>query len=77
GPVGYVGLLAPHLARFLCGHSLRAVLPVSVLVGALLLGLADIAARLVIAPGELPAGSVIALIGAPYLIYLIRRSMRT
>lgn len=76
GPVGYVGLLGPHLARFLCGHSLRLLLPASVLVGAILLGLSDIAARLVIAPAELPAGSVIALIGAPYLIYLIRRSMR-
>ncbi len=76
GPVGYVGLLAPHLARFLCGHSLRLVLPASVLIGAVLLGLSDIAARLVIAPAELPAGSVTALIGAPYLIYLIRRSSR-
>nr|WP_314075397.1 iron ABC transporter permease [uncultured Roseococcus sp.] len=77
GPIGYVGLVAPHAARLLTGHRMRPLLLLAGLIGAILLGLADIAARLVVRPAEIPAGAVVALIGAPYLLYLIHRSDRS
>jgi ABC-type Fe3+-siderophore transport system permease subunit len=74
GVVGFVGLIAPHLARALVGGRHVRVLPVAVLLGALLLGLADVAGRTVIAPAQLPAGLVVAVLGAPYFVYLLARS---
>jgi iron complex transport system permease protein len=74
GTVGFVGLVAPHLARGLVGarHSRR--LPVAMLLGALLVLIADTLGRTLIAPSQLPAGAMIALVGAPYFVYLIRRT---
>lgn len=74
GVVGFVGLVAPHMARALVGGRHTRSLPVAVLLGAVLLGAADLIGRTVIAPGQVPAGLVVAIIGAPYFVYLLARS---
>nr|WP_281068078.1 iron chelate uptake ABC transporter family permease subunit [Arthrobacter stackebrandtii] len=74
GAVGFVGLVAPHLARALVGARHGRLIPVSMLLGALLVSVADILGRTLIAPAQLPAGLMIALIGAPYFVWLLRRS---
>ncbi len=77
GIIGFVGLIAPHIARFLMGTSRHAlVLPASFLVGGMLLLLADDLARTVIPRGELPVGVVTALLGGPFFLYLLRRRPR-
>ncbi|MEU6078524.1 iron ABC transporter permease [Micromonospora sp. NPDC047074] len=74
GPIAFVGLAVPHLARALVGADHRWTLAVSALLGpALLLG-ADVVGRLVAPPGEVPAGIVTALVGAPLLAFLVRRA---
>jgi iron complex transport system permease protein len=73
GPIGFVGLVIPHAVRFLTGPDYRWILPFSlVLAPALLLG-ADIIGRVVLLPGEVPAGIMTALVGAPAFVWLIRR----
>lgn len=74
GVVGFVGLVAPHLARVLVGSRHARVLPVAMLLGAVLVCLADALGRSVIAPSQIPAGLMIALVGAPYFVWLLRRS---
>ncbi len=73
GPVAFIGLLVPHLARFWAGFDQRNVLPVSMLLGATLMLLADVLARALAFPGDLPAGAVLALIGSPCFVWLVRR----
>lgn len=75
GPVGFVGLIVPHVSRFLVGSDYRKVLPVSALLGAVLITLADIFARTLVRPEELPVGIVMGLIGAPFFIYLARAKL--
>jgi iron complex transport system permease protein len=72
GLIGFVGLVVPHIVRRLAGGSYRTVLPVSLLGGAAFLVLADLLARTVIAPGELPIGVVTAFVGAPFFAALLR-----
>jgi len=72
GIIGFVGLIAPHIARLLWGPTHARLLPTSALLGALLLVLADTAARTVLAPVELPVGILTALLGAPFFLYLLR-----
>jgi ABC-type Fe3+-siderophore transport system, permease component len=74
GSVGYVGLIVPHLVRLAIGSDNRLVVPLSAIVGAIFVVLADTVARTVIAPRELPVGAITALIGAPLFIYLLRRN---
>ncbi|MQM28206.1 Fe(3+)-hydroxamate ABC transporter permease FhuB [Glycomyces sp. NEAU-7082] len=74
GVIGFVGLVAPHLARGLVGSRHARVLPVSVLLGVLLVSLSDTLGRTVIAPAQLPAGLVCALIGTPYFVWLLWRT---
>ncbi|MET4059817.1 ABC-type Fe3+-siderophore transport system permease subunit [Arthrobacter sp. UYP6] len=74
GAVGFVGLVAPHLARALIGARHGRIIPVSMLLGALLVCVADTLGRTLIAPAQIPAGLMIALIGAPYFVWLLRRS---
>jgi ferric hydroxamate transport system permease protein len=74
GTIGFVGLVAPHLARSLVGGRHRAVVPVAALLGALLVSLADTIGRTVIAPAQVPAGLVTALVGTPYFVWLLWRS---
>jgi ABC-type Fe3+-siderophore transport system permease subunit len=74
GVIAFVGLVAPHAARaMVSGRHLR-VLPVAVLLGAILLSVADTIGRTVIAPAQVPAGLVVAAVGAPYFVYLLYRS---
>ncbi len=77
GALAFVGLVAPHAARALVGARHRRVLPVAVLLGALLVSVADTLGRTVIAPGQLAAGLVTALIGTPYFVWLLWRSRAT
>lgn len=72
GPIGFVGLAIPHAARFLVGVDYRWILPYSILMGGIFLLLADVGARLVLRPLELPIGVMTALIGGPFFIYLVR-----
>jgi iron complex transport system permease protein len=74
GVIGFVGLVVPHVVRLLWGSDYRHLTPLAVLVGAASLLLADIAARTVIAPQELPVGVVTALVGAPFFLYLLKRT---
>ena len=73
GPIGFVGLTVPHLARAMVGSDHRWVLAMSALLGASLLLFADVAGRLVVDDGELQAGVVTALLGAPVLVAVVRR----
>ncbi|NIY73668.1 iron ABC transporter permease [Marivivens donghaensis] len=72
GPLEFLGLVVPHMARMIVGADYRAIVPYSALLGALVLLLADIAARTVLAPAEISTGIVLALIGAPVFVGLIR-----
>lgn len=77
GVIGFVGLVAPHAARALVGGRHALVLTMSALLGALLVCVADTLGRTVIAPGQLPAGLLTAVVGAPYFVWLLWRSRRT
>jgi len=72
GLIGFVGLVVPHVVRRLAGGSYRTVLPVSLLGGAAFLVLADLVARTVLAPTELPIGVVTAFVGAPFFAAMLR-----
>ena len=72
GLIGFVGIIVPHLVRMAVGSSYRLVVPLSILGGAALLAGADVAARLIVAPAELPVGVVTAFLGAPFFLLLLR-----
>ncbi|MFF2330001.1 MULTISPECIES: iron ABC transporter permease [unclassified Streptomyces] len=74
GVVGFVGLVAPHLARSLVGGRHGRVIPIAMLLGGLLVCVADTLGRTLIAPSQIPAGLMIALVGAPYFIWVLRQS---
>ncbi|NET11093.1 MAG: iron ABC transporter permease [Merismopedia sp. SIO2A8] len=76
GPIGFVGLIVPHFVRFLVGVDYRWILPYAAILGAVILLIADICARLILRPIELPVGLVMPLLGAPFFIYLIRTRIR-
>lgn len=73
GPIGFVGLVVPHVARLLVGAEHRRVLPVALLLGAIYLVSVDTAARWLLAPSEIPVGVLTAILGTPFFIWLIRR----
>lgn len=73
GTVGFVGLVAPHLARRIVGSATARLVPMAALLGAILVVTADAVGRALLAPLEIPVGVVTALVGAPYLIWLLRR----
>jgi len=77
GLVGFVGLIAPHAGRMLLGPDHRSLIPAAALGGAALLVVSDLAGRLIVAPAELPAGVVTALLGAPFFLWLLARQSRT
>jgi iron complex transport system permease protein len=74
GGIGFVGLIAPHLARRLVGPRHQIMLPAAALIGALLLLTADTIGRWILQPTEIPTGIVVAIIGAPYFLYLLAKS---
>ncbi|MGR5062239.1 FecCD family ABC transporter permease [Photobacterium sp. DNB22_13_2] len=71
GVIGFVGLIVPHIGRMISGPNHKTLLPLSALLGALILLVADMLARVVAAPAELPVGIITALLGAPFFIYLL------
>ncbi|MCX4516471.1 iron ABC transporter permease [Streptomyces anulatus] len=73
GPIGFVGLVVPHTCRLLVGVDHRWLLPLSAVLGAILLTAADVVGRIVARPSEIDVGIVTALIGAPFFIYIVRR----
>lgn len=74
GSISFVGLIAPHLARRLVGPRHEILLPICALAGAILVSAADTIARVIAHPFELPAGIMVAIIGAPYFLYLLTRN---
>ncbi len=75
GAVGYVGLIVPHVMRFIFGSDHRTLLPTAAIGGAIAVVLADTLARTVVAPTEVSVGAVTAVVGAPLFIYLLRRRL--
>lgn len=76
GAVGFVGLIIPHLTRYLVGVDYRWIIPCSAVLGALLVVAADLSARMINPPHETPVGAIIALIGVPFFLYLARKERR-
>jgi iron complex transport system permease protein len=76
GIIGFIGLTVPHLVRLSWGGDYRRLVPLSILGGASALLLADLIARVVIAPQELPVGIITALVGGPFFLWILRRSRR-
>lgn len=76
GVIGFVGLVAPHIARMVLGGDARVLLPGSALFGALLIVVSDTVGRMVIAPVEIPVGIITSVIGVPFFVYLIVRQRR-
>ena len=75
GPIGFIGIVIPHVAKWLVGLDYRWIIPYSALLGSMLLLLADIGARYIIMPNEVPVGVMTALIGTPFFIYIARRRL--
>ncbi len=76
GLIGFVGLVMPHAVRLSLGPDHRLLLPASALAGAAFVVIADLLARTLLAPGEIPVGVITAIVGAPFFLYLLRRSRR-
>lgn len=76
GVIGFLGLIVPHLIRLVWGGDYRRLVPLSILMGAAFLLAADVLARVVLAPQELPVGVVTALAGAPFFLWILRRSRK-
>lgn len=77
GSIGFVGLMVPHIVRLLCGSNHKNLLPLSMLSGALFLIWADVLARTILSPMELPIGIITAICGAPFFIWVLQRSKET
>lgn len=75
GPIGFIGLVMPHISRGIVGLDYRIVLPFSALLGASMLVWADLGARSLLRPQEIPVGIIMSLLGTPFLLYLVRRRM--
>lgn len=76
GLLGFVGLIIPHVMRLIVGSDFEALLPCSALFGAVLVVVADVAARTLLSPFEIPVGIFMSFIGAPFFLYLLKRRMR-
>lgn len=76
GAIGFIGMIVPHLMRFLVGPDHRLLLPASAVGGAVLLILADTAARTLASPTEIPVGLVLSLLGGPFFLWLLRRKLK-
>jgi iron complex transport system permease protein len=76
GIIGFIGLIVPHLVRILWGSDYRHLLPLSIIGGATMLLIADLLARILLAPQELPVGVITALAGAPFFLWVLRRSQK-
>jgi iron complex transport system permease protein len=76
GPIGFIGLVVPHIVRFFIKADYRWILPYSAVLGAILLLVADIASRVLLKPQELPVGVMTALVGAPFFVYLAKSKVK-
>jgi iron complex transport system permease protein len=76
GTIGFVGIIVPHIVRLIWGPDHRLLLPLSAITGAILLILADTASRTLMAPSEIPVGVITAFIGAPFFLFLLRRTKK-
>jgi iron complex transport system permease protein len=76
GLIGFVGLIVPHSVRLVWGFDYRHLVPMSMAVGAVFLILADLLARTVLSPSEVPVGIITALCGAPFFLWLLRHHRR-
>ncbi|WP_253806674.1 FecCD family ABC transporter permease [Paenibacillus polymyxa] len=76
GPVGFVGLIVPHIMRYLVGTDYRYIIPASAMYGAVFLLAADLLGRMINRPHETPLGIIFALVGVPYFLYLVRKQRR-
>jgi iron complex transport system permease protein len=76
GLIGFVGLMTPHILRLVVGSDHRRLVPASILGGAAFMILADLAARTMVSPQEIPVGAVTAVLGGPFFLYLLRRERR-
>ncbi|PKN95622.1 MAG: hypothetical protein CVU45_00585, partial [Chloroflexi bacterium HGW-Chloroflexi-7] len=74
GVIGFVGLVIPHVVRMLWGGDYRRLLPLSMICGASLLLVTDVVARTIISPQEIPVGIITALLGAPFFLWVLKRS---
>lgn len=75
GPIAFVGLIVPHIVRSRIGADHRVLMPCSFFFGGTLLGLCDAIGRIVLAPAEIPAGAIMAVVGGPYLVWLVRQRL--
>lgn len=73
GPIGFIGIIIPHIVRYLVGMDYRWIIPYCAVMGGILLVTADIVARFVIMPAEVPVGVMTAIVGTPFFIYIARR----
>ena len=73
GPIGFIGMMSPHICRLLLGPGHRLLLPASAVFGGAFLVLCDVAARTIVAPAELPVGVITAFLGAPFFLWLLLR----
>lgn len=76
GPIVFIGIVVPHIARFVTGNDYRWILPYSAVFGGILLIVADIVARYVVMPEEVPVGVMTAIIGTPFFVYIARKGFR-
>jgi iron complex transport system permease protein len=76
GQIGFIGLIVPHVSRFLVGHDNRVLLPVSALLGGIFTLICDLLARVIFAPFEIPVGIIISFLGGPFFIYLLIKGKR-
>lgn len=76
GSIGFIGLMCPHFARLMVGGDHRKVLPVAAVLGGIIVVWADVVARMIIAPEELPLGILTAVVGGPFFIFLLKKTRR-
>lgn len=76
GPIGFVGLIIPHMVRFMVGVDYRFIMPAAAIYGAVFMVTADLFGRLIARPHEMPLGIIFAIIGVPYFLYLVRKQRR-
>lgn len=76
GPIGFVGLIAPHMVRLMVGPDLRLLIPCATFFGASFLILCDSFGRTIIAPVEIPVGIITAILGGPFFIWLLKKQQK-
>lgn len=77
GTIGFVGLIAPHITRIILGPNYKKLIPVSMMIGAIVLIISDVLSRIILSPSEIPIGIITSLIGAPFFISIIASSGKT